>query len=308
MADKQHDPVLQQRLEEYITEVGSQEKASDRIGYSAGTLSQYRKGIYSGDVVKLESKLREVFEVKAAVGRFESCTINYVPTSISEQVYMTIRLCHLRGGLATECGDAGIGKTKAAQKYAADYPNSAIYICLNPCISSERALLRYICQKLHLNLTTRDDMWMQIDEYLSGEQKVLIFDEAQNLPFRTLESIRSWSDREPANVGIVFIGNEKIISQRNGNQKANYMQVNNRTRLSEVRRASKVTLSDMKLLCPALVGHEKELQLLHVISQSEQCIRGAMNVYINARDNDDLSYGGLLAAAKSTIGLAWHGI
>lgn len=122
---KAYDPILQQQLEEFIAKVGGQSKAAQLIGYSTGTLSTYRTSKYNGDVVKLEKKLREFFgnqeEAEALV-----TTLDYVPTSISQQVYETIRICHLKGGLAIECGDAGIGKTKAAEKYVQDYPNSAL--------------------------------------------------------------------------------------------------------------------------------------------------------------------------------------
>ncbi|MFR1805007.1 MAG: helix-turn-helix domain-containing protein, partial [Faecalispora jeddahensis] len=92
---KQYNPELQQKLEAYISEVGSQSKAADDIGYSTGTLSTYRQGKYNGDVEKLENRLQEFFDLKT-----EAKTLyvspDYVPTSISEGVYSTIRMCHLK--------------------------------------------------------------------------------------------------------------------------------------------------------------------------------------------------------------------
>ena len=47
---------LQRRLESFIAEAGSQEKAASLIGYSAATLSTYRKGTYNGDGMNWENE------------------------------------------------------------------------------------------------------------------------------------------------------------------------------------------------------------------------------------------------------------
>lgn len=113
---------LQQQLKEYISELGSQNKAAQAIGKSTAAISTYLNGTYKGNVEKFESHLREVFKNKKAAESLKSSTVSgkYKPTSISESVYETIRLCHLKGGLAIDCGDAGIGKTMACKKYTED--------------------------------------------------------------------------------------------------------------------------------------------------------------------------------------------
>ena len=95
---KTYNPQLQARLEQYITDVGSQAKAAENIGYSEGTISTYRKGKYQGDVAKLEAKLQELFATSEEAQQLHIST-DYAPTSISTGVYDTIRLCHLKGGL-----------------------------------------------------------------------------------------------------------------------------------------------------------------------------------------------------------------
>ena len=45
-------------------------------------------------------------------------TQDYIPTSISEDIYNLIRYCQLAKGIAIAHGDAGIGKTKAARQYS----------------------------------------------------------------------------------------------------------------------------------------------------------------------------------------------
>lgn len=292
---KEYNPELQQKLEEYITEAGSQSKAANNIGYSTGTLSTYRKGTYNGDVEKFENRLREFFDLKNEAQTLYAAP-GYVPTSISEGVYATIRMCHLKGGLADECGDAGIGKTKAALKYAAEYPGSAIYVTVNPCVSSLNAFLKLLCRQLKLPTGRKDDMWMEIDAALRGGRKVLIIDEAQHLPIKTIEAIRAFTDDNPE-LGVTLIGNPETVT--NGRSRPAFAQIRNRTKLINIRRTLEVTKSDVKLLFPALAGHDKEIDLMHTIARSEQGIRGAVNLYSNARDNEDTSYQGLMAMAKT---------
>lgn len=299
MAEKRFDPQLQARLEKFIVEAGSQTKAAALIGYSTGTLSTYRNSKYEGDVPLLESKLREFFEVRDAASDLQTSDIpDYVPTSISRQVYNTIRLCHLKGGLAIECGDAGIGKTKAARKYLADYPSSAIYVTVNPCLVSTTAFLKLLRKTFRLPIGCKDDMWLELDEHLAGSKKVIIIDEAQHLPIKTIESIRALFDSNP-DLGIIFIGNVETVTNCSKPGKASFAQINNRRRLTEIRHTTQIKKDDILLLCPALAGHDKEIEFLHVVAQSEQGVRGAMNLYSNALDNGNTTYDGLLAMAKA---------
>lgn len=297
-AEKTFNPELQQKLDEYIQQVGSQKKAATQIGYSDGLLSSYRKGSYTGDVEKIEARLQELFAVQEQAESYQSTSPDYVPTSISQQVYDTIRICHLKGGLAIECGDAGIGKTKAALKYMRDYPTSAIYVSVNPCLVSTTAFLKLLCKHFRLPIGRKDDMWLEIDEHLQGGKKVLIIDEAQHLPIKTIESIRALFDSN-SQLGIIFIGNVETVTNRNSRGKASFAQINNRTKLTEIRHTTHITKEDIRLLFPGLAACSRETEFLHAIAQSEQGVRGAMNLYSNAIDNENTTYDGLLAMAKT---------
>lgn len=300
MADlkKQVNAPLQKRLEAFITEIGSQEKAAGQIGYSAGALSTYRAGKYMGDIVKLEARLSEFFGIKDAAEEFNRSIPDYVPTSISQKVYNTIRLCHLKGGLAVECGDAGIGKTKAAKKYLADYPGSTVFVTVNPCLASTAAFMKLLCKTCHIPFGRKDDMWLALDEYFQGGKKVLIIDEAQHLPIKTIESIRALFD-DNADLGIIFIGNIETVTNRTNKGRTSFAQINNRTKLTEIRHTTHIKKDDIAMLCPALAGCDREIEFLHVIAQSEQGVRGAINLFSNAADNGNITYEGLIAMARA---------
>lgn len=290
---------LQRQLRQYVSDCGSQTKAAEKIGYSGATISTYLSSSYNGDVKKLESKLKEIFDNARAVENLVStgAAQNYVPTSISQGVYNTIRLCHLKGGLAIECGDAGIGKTMACRQYVLDYPNTAIYVSVNPCIATTAAFLKYLCLSLNMPTGRKDDMWMRLCDRLKGDSKVLIIDEAQHLPIKTIESIRAFFDTYPE-IGVCLVGNEDTYGNlRSG--RAAFAQIVNRTKLTLIRHTEEITINDMELLFPDLSGKTQELKFILQVARSEQGIRGTQNLFSNALDNKNITYAGLVRMAQA---------
>lgn len=289
---KEFDSVLQAKLEDHLIKANiSASQLAKAIGISPTRLSQYRSSTYTGDIEVIERALREYFlnfEESARVYRAGE----YVETSISKGVYQTIRLTHLQGGLSIEAGDAGIGKTMAAQKYVEDHP-SAVYWCANTCTNSVSAFLKCFARLLNIEASGRkDDLWMRINDSLRGARKVLIIDESQHLPIKTVEAIRSFTDCN-TNFGVCLIGNHETV-QRKG--LPGYAQIRNRTRVTIKRHVSNIKVDDIKLLFPEI--DDRTAKFLHKVSMTEQGIRGVCNIYENAVANDNISYEGITACAK----------
>lgn len=290
---------LQQQLRDYIDSVGSQSKAAAALGWSTAALSTYLNGKYKGNLENFEKSLQEAFNNKSAAEQLKSADVSgvYKSTSISKGVYETIRLCHLKGGLAIECGDAGIGKTMACRKYAEDYPTTAIYVTVNPCLVTLNAFLKLLCRVMKIQTSGRkDEMWFRLADSFAGERKVLIIDEAQHLPIKTIEAIRAFFDNNPM-LGICLVGNIETVTNT-GKRKEAFAQIRNRTKLTQVRHTTSIESGDIILLFPAIAADEKAIQLIVGIARSEQGIRGAMNVFSNAIDNENITYEGLFAMAK----------
>lgn len=289
---------LQEKLKAYVESCGSQSAAGKKIGYSSSVISTYLKGEYKGDVNKLEAKLTELFANIEASRKIESIKIDagYVPTSVSVGVYGTIRMCHLKGGFAMECGEAGIGKTMACKKYAEDYPNTAIYISINPCLNNITAVLKLLCRKLRLPYGRKDDMFLNICDALYGDRKVIIIDEAQHLTIKTLEAIRALFDIQE-NVGVCLVGNIGINETINKTV-GNYAQICNRMKLRNIRSTKDINTDDIKLLFPAVQNDKKAVELLLRVARTDQAVRGAQNLYSNALDNDNITAQGLIEMAK----------
>lgn len=279
----------------------SQTKLAKLVGISSGTLSQLRNGKYAADPQQVFNILENYFGVKEEAKLTYSET-GYVETSISSEIYDIIRICQVKGGLAVACGAAGIGKTKAAQQFIKDHRTNSVLITINPCLTAIKSLLKVIASRIGASIEkSRDELWMSIVESLS-DGMVLIFDEAQHLPPKTIEVLRSFSDYFTDNgqtLGICFIGNLETVGRYSG-KKAEFAQIANRTKQKKVYTQEEIKRDDITMLFPLLETEqkEKEIDLLWSISKTPQALRGAINLFSNAYDNDDYSYQGLVAMMK----------
>jgi hypothetical protein len=89
-----------------------------------------------------------------------------------------------------------------------------------------------------------------------------------------------------------------------GKQEAIFAQQFNRTRLHSRYRTQDITKNDVELFFPALKekGMKKEIDYLYAISHSKWGIRGMVNVFNNAANNEDISFEGLEKMAN-TMGI-----
>ena len=95
---KVYDEALQERVRKYMKDTGlSQNKLAPRIGMSGASLSNYMNCKMDGSVEGIESRLREFLqqESEAAAVQVQVAPYKldetYKPTSISEDVYQSIR-------------------------------------------------------------------------------------------------------------------------------------------------------------------------------------------------------------------------
>lgn len=304
---------LQARVAQYISKSGiSQAKAAPLMGVSQTTLSQWRNSKYdNGNIEEVESKLTEFFKLQdehqavAEKALQFSPTEGYIPTSISEDIYKLIRYCQIGKGLFIAHGDAGIGKTEAAGKFKHDNPNATIYIKATPATSSLREVLRMLARELKVPDTLRSgDLSLAVEAKLLDTKKLVIIDEAQHLCYKALEQITRWTDPDidtrQSNIAIVLMGNTEIYNKMVGRQEAQFAQQFSRVKMNKRYRTTSITKDDIGLLFPLLKEENlsKQHDFLFRISQSKWGIRGAVNLYNNAVNNETISYEGLLSMAR----------
>ena len=270
------------------------------IGVSKTALSQARSG-------KLENTqnffgtLAAYFSVKEKA-KLTYSELKYVPTSISEHIYDVIALCQIKGGLAVACGDAGIGKTKAAQKFVADNPSNSFLITINPCLTNVKSLLKTVTDRIGAGQEKSvNDLWISIANKLT-DGTVLIFDESQHLTVKAIEVLRSFSDYfhdKGQTLGICFMGNTETIT-RMGGKRAEFAQISNRTKQRKFYSNKEIQREDICKLFPILETEkmDEEIDYLLKVAHTPQALRGAINLFSNAYDNDNITLNGLMGMAE----------
>lgn len=283
------------RIEKKLTQNG----VAQLIGVSKTALSQARNGKLTNSQKFFET-LESYFAVKEKA-KLTYSELEYVQTSISEQIYDVIAMCQVKGGLAVACGDAGIGKTKAAQKFVADNPSNSFLITINPCLTNVKSLLKTIADRIGAGQEKSvNDLWFSIANKLS-DGTVLIFDESQHLTVKTIEVLRSFSDYfndKGQTLGICFMGNVETIT-RMGGKRAEFAQISNRTKQRKFYRNTEIQREDICRLFPVLEleNMDAEIDFLLRIARTPQAIRGVMNLFSNAYDNDNITLDGLIGMA-----------
>jgi DNA transposition AAA+ family ATPase len=305
---------MRERILKHLESTGkSRRQFAREIGVSDAMVSGYISGTYPNPET-LEKKAREYFALieKPEVSERPP---RYVETSISGLVYDTIEYSHVNHCISFVTGGPGIGKTKAAMKYARDF-SETIYIPASTACKSLKDLYRMIARSLRISdrkslMELQEDIRAKLD----GSSKLLIIDEAQHLVLTAIDGIRALNDGrrdfededEFAPVGIVFIGNHLLKSQMEGRRESEYDQIFSRIQMQQRLFTKDVRLDDIRLLFPMLVARsmEKEIEFLHTIARSRRGIRGAVNIFLNASKNGDVTFAGLSAATRTTgIGIA----
>ena len=226
-----------------------------------------------------------------------------MPTSISEDVCQSIRYCQLHRCVTVLHGDAGVGKTKGAEKFLRENPSSTVYISMTPSTASLNGVCRALAKALKIGgKHNRMDMMEEVRTRLAGTNKVVIVDEAQHLKLPAIEELRSLSDPDivtgtPGN-GVCLIGNSEVYDRIRGKAQAEFAQIFTRVKMPRQYRSSRITKEDVRSLFPA-VSDEKELAVLLGVARSVYSIRTAQDIYMKAVELNDTSCEGLRRVAKA---------
>lgn len=294
---------LMEKLGELARKAGSMSAAGKLTGLSPGIISGLVHGNYKGNADAQYEVLYNYFkaaEQQEEAGSRTDDRAVYVPTSISEEICAVIRNCQINGGLAVVSGHAGIGKTMAIRRFERENRSLAVVITVSACTKSIKSVLKQLCEKFSIKKGASDDMWFAIANKLH-DKMVLIFDEAQHLPLKTIEMLRSFSDYFYARgqtLGIVFVGNLEVAENFKGSRCADYAQIVNRTRLNRRYYTTDVTEEDVKKLFPRFSDDEMKLDFMLSICRSLLGIRRARAFYEDAIDSNVKTYDELVEFAK----------
>lgn len=279
----------------------SYSQAAKIVGVSDSVISQIRNGKYNGNSEKNLNVLVNYFENREK-NRNLAFNPVYAETSVSKDCYEVIRFCHILGRCSRITGDAGIGKTKAAIKYAEDYSGNCILITANPTKSSMRSILKELGKALNIKKREVDELYDGIIERLHGGM-IIIIDEAQFLnagAINTLRSIPDYFERMGEVLGLCLIGNHSLKTKFEvKNNDEIYEQIGDRSRFKPEFYKSDISKDDIALLIPQLAGKDMELEFLHKLMKLKgSSLRSVLDVYTMALNNENISYEGLKVAAE----------
>lgn len=216
---------LEQQLRNLMDERGlSLSSVSRALGISTAALSQWLSGSYSGNVAKINDSVKGFLERQKERLKAPKKSIEFVMTSAAKKVFEVARICHLDGEIGVCYGDAGLGKTDAVKEYARR--NSDVILIEADLGYTAKVLF----QELHkrLGMDGRGPIHELFDDVvakLKDSGRLIIIDEAEHLPYRSLELLRRVYDK--AGVGIMLVGMPRLIANLRG-KKGEYAQLYSR--------------------------------------------------------------------------------
>jgi DNA transposition AAA+ family ATPase len=175
-------------LNDLMTRKGySQTQVARAIGKSAAVINQYLQGKYAGDVPAIDALARSFINREAEKEKSQKITARFVPTVTSRKGMEVIRYAHLDGDLNVIFGAAGLGKTMILREYAAQH-RDALLIEADPGYTA-RVVLEELCGLL--GISKRGNMHELSEACIAALRdsgRLLMVDEAENLPYRALET------------------------------------------------------------------------------------------------------------------------
>lgn len=216
---------IQTELSELMIRKGfSQTQVARSIGKSPATISQYLKGVYAGDVRNIDELVQNFVSREAEKEKSQRISARYIQTLTSRKGMEVMKLAHLDGDINVIYGDAGLGKTMMLREYAAQN-RDAILIEADPGYTA-RTVLEELCNRLGLSKRgNMHDLSELCIAALRDSGRLVMVDEAENLPYRALETLRRLHDK--SGIGIVLAGMPRLIINLKG-KRGEYKQLYSR--------------------------------------------------------------------------------
>lgn len=285
---------LIEKAKAYIENKGmSQVRFALMVGVGESTMSRWLKGEYPnmetvGAKVKLYLEKEMLREETAVIGQ-----IDFVMTGVAKSVWSVLEYTRLQKTLGVIYGDAGIGKTKTAKEWSKG-KNDVVYITASPAFTNPKPFLKLIARELKtIRNGSMDDIFFDVLDKLIGRDMTLIIDEAQHLSIKALEIVRTINDS--TGTAIVMIGNEAVYHKMLGRQQAEFAQLFSRIGMRANLTTEMLTIEDVQGIF-GVTG--EELEYLYQICTSKFGLRGAVYVWINARNNNNITTAGLKGMAR----------
>ena len=166
----------------------------------------------------------------------------FIKTTVASNVFDIAKTCSIENAIGVCCGPAGLGKTVAVRQYAEENPEVIL-------IEADFGYTpKVLFSEIHKSLGfdgcgTIHAMLLDIVGKLKSSGRLIIVDEAENLPYKALELLRRIYDK--ANVGILLVGMLKLFNNLKG-EKGQYAQLYSRVGITSL--LESLSEDDMKAI------------------------------------------------------------
>lgn len=241
--------MLKEQIQKLLTEKKeTQSSLALALGVSTTVVNQWLHDKYPGDISGLELKISKFLEMKAERDEFSLQAETFCDTYGSLKYMEAARLAHRDGHIRVCYGDAGLGKTWAGREYARQNPGT-IFIEASADFSP-RVLLQEILIALGRDgHGSNHAMRREIASILKGSKRLLIVDEAENLPYRSLEILRRIYDE--TEIGILLAGMPRLLANLKG-KRGDFKQLY--SRIAGVFSLEKLTEDDVAKIIKSRLG------------------------------------------------------
>ena len=203
-------------------------KIAKAINIGSSTLSEFRRGTYTGDVKALTEKVEAFLErhkkkmrridfsvdteVKKRIFYAAEVIEDYVASNVMTQTIDSAKIAYIYGR-------AGIGKTHALMEWAKQYKGRALFITAETGITVV-GLIKKIARELRIdaNGNNTESIKQRIKDSVKFTETIIVIDEGEHLKPSIIDIVRSLADQ--TGVGIIIAGTEalksKIYSQTEG--------------------------------------------------------------------------------------------
>ena len=213
----QINQALQQKLAEFKAKSGmNQTQLARGIGTSPASISMYLNGTYAdkgGNYETIEPKIEAFLEVQESKAQREELVLGFVSTKTTRRISEVMRDAHEAGDTVVIYGQAGLGKTQAVKNYCEKNP-AAILIEANPSFTA-LVLMRKLATAAKVSaMGSLNDLFESVSDRLRDSGRLIVVDEAENLPLRALEIIRRLHD--DTGCGLVLSGMPRLVANLRG--------------------------------------------------------------------------------------------